>query len=302
MDIKLEHYRVFVSVAQTTSFSKAAAELFMTQSAVSQSIKNLENALGTTLFLRGSKGVQLTAEGHMLYEYADNALSLLENGCKQLERLRKLEAGELRIGVGDTISRYFLLPALERFHQKYPKIRLKIFNRVSRDTAELLKAGKIDLAFVNLPMQDETIESREILTIHDIFVAGDAFSFLKGRALSPGEIAALPLVLLESKSNSRRVVEDSFLKKGVALAPEIELGSHDLLLDFAKSNLGISCVIREFSQGYLKRNELFELTQAEPLPARHIGVCSLRGVSHGAAAEAFLKLLENLCPQEQDLL
>lgn len=292
MDIKLEHYRVFYYVAKNQSFSKAATELFMTQSAVSQSIKNLELTLGCTLFLRSSKGVELTSEGHVLYEYAANALSLLDTANSQLQKLKQLEMGELRIGVGDTISRYYLLPVLERFHRLYPKIKLRIINRVSRDTLSLLKAGKIDLAFVNLPIFDDSADIRAAMSIQDIFVAGSKFLYLKAQELSAQQVAALPLILLEEKSNSRNCMDEFFRSKGVTIIPEIELGSHDLLLDFAQSNLGISCVIREFSQQYLDSGRIFELKLKEALPPRNIGICTLKGVRIGPPAEKLLSLIE----------
>lgn len=289
--VKLEQYRVFHAVATHGSFSRAAQALFMTQSAVSQAIKNLELALSVRLFLRGTRETSLTAEGRVLFEYVASALELFETAEEKLLRLKGLELGELRIGVGDTISRYFLLPALERFHEEYPNIKLKIFNRVSRDTVSLLQAGKIDLAFVNLPIGDDTLVVRHSKAVHDIFVGGAKFEDLRGQAFSPQEIAELPLILLEEASNSRRSVDEFFRAQSVHIHPEIELGSHDLLLEFAKSNLGISCVIREFSEDYLQNGSVFELKLRSPIPPRRVAACTLSAASESIATEKFLALL-----------
>ena len=291
MNIHLEQYRVFAAVAEQQSFSRAAETLFMSQSAVSQAVKNLEMELGLNLFQRHSRGVRLSEEGRLLYEYVANALSLLETAEEQLAQIKQMDRGELRIGVSDTVSRYFLLPYLERFHERYPKIQLRIANRVSQDAVTMLKAGKLDLAFVNLPLEDEKVDIRPAMAVEDIFVAGPRFAHLRGRSLSLADIASLPLILLEEKSNSRNCLDAFFLSQGIRLQPEIELGAHDLLLDFAKGNLGISCVIREFSQGPLVAGEVFALELQTPLPKRHIGICTLKGVTLPIAAETFCQFL-----------
>jgi DNA-binding transcriptional LysR family regulator len=119
--IKLDSYRVFCLVAEHQSFSKAAKALYATQPAISQTIMNMENVLGTRLFTRTSKGVKLTTDGQLLYEYISSAINLIEVGEKKLAEARDLLYGEMKIGVGDTISRYYLLPYLEKFNQNSPQ-------------------------------------------------------------------------------------------------------------------------------------------------------------------------------------
>lgn len=292
MNTRLDGYRIFCAVAKHLNFSKAAEELFITQSAVSQSIKHLEEDLGTQLFLRGKKGISLTAEGEVLFDYVKNALSLLEKAENEMHRMQKLEQGELRIGVSDTLSRYLLLPYLEQFGRSYPMIHLSIVNRTSVQSLELLKQGKVDLAFVNLPLEDDAVEIRPYREIHDIFVAGGRFRFLQQGEISLEKLAKYPLIFLEKASNSRNSVEEFFLNKGIRLQPDIELGSHDLMLEFARINLGISCVTREFAKSYLDSGELFEIRTTEPLPSRHIGIATLKGVTLSAAGKVFLSLVE----------
>lgn len=289
--VKLELYRVFCEVAKQESLSKAAAALYMTQPAVSQSIAQLERELELRLFTRTSKGVILTNEGKLLYEYANSAINLIYKGEQKLEEWKNLSAGELKIGVGDTISRYFLLPYLEKFHRLYPKIKLKIMNKTTLELCALVKSGEIDIAICNLPIEDSALEIIKIMDIHDTFVCGDLYRNKLPKVLSLDELVNLPLILLEPKSNSRRYVEKFFLSKGISIKPEIELGSHDLLLEFAKINLGVSCVIREFSQEYLKKKELFEIKLTENIPKRNIGICFLKSVSLSPTSERFVQIL-----------
>ncbi|MEI2400806.1 LysR family transcriptional regulator, partial [Paenibacillus phytohabitans] len=117
---KLDLYNVFTVVAKNGSFSKAAKDLFMTQPAVSQSMMQLERELDIRLFNRTPKGVTLTNEGKLLFEYVHSAMNLLNVGEEMILEFKNLTKGELRIGVGDTISKYFLLSYLEIFHTEYP--------------------------------------------------------------------------------------------------------------------------------------------------------------------------------------
>lgn len=293
MSIKLDLYKIFCEVAKLGSFSKAAKSLYMTQPAVSQAIMQLESELEIRLFTRTPRGVVLTNEGEILFEYANSAINLINVGEKKIIESKNLMAGELRIGVGDTISRYFLLPFLEEFHSKYPKIKLKVINRTTLELTDLLKSGEVDMAICNLPVKDSTLEIMELMDIHDIFVCGEKYKDRISIPLSFNEIADLPLILLEPKSNSRLYVEKYMLSKGVKIEPEIELGSHDLLLEFARINLGISCVVKEFSKEYLKNKLIYEVKLCEEIPKRAIGVCFLKTVSLSPAATKFVQDLEN---------
>ena len=295
MDIRLELYRIFCTAAEQRSFSGAARELYITQSAVSQAIGQLEEQTGVALFLRSSKGVALSAEGEMLYEYVRSALGLISAAEEKLQRITALELGELRICAGDTASKYLLLPSLETFHAQFPQVKLSIINRTSSEGTRLLLDGQADIAFLNLPPKeselDPSLEVQLSFPIHDIFVAGERFSALKSQTLSLSELASLPLILLETKANSRKYVQTFFKEQGAVIQPDIELGSHELLLEFAGIGLGISCVIREFSQDYLTRGSVFELKTAPAIPPRTIGMCSLKGVSLSTAAREFGRII-----------
>ncbi len=292
MLVNLELYRVFCEVARSGSFSKAAEALYITQPAVSQSVGQLERQLGRRLFTRGRRGVSLTPEGEMLYGHISSALGIIATGEEKLERMRHLQAGELSIGAGDTISEHYLLPHLERFHSLYPDIRLKVINRTSGQAIELLRSGAIDLALANLPLELSGIDVTECMEVHDIFVASvRKFPHLRGRTLEHWELAQSHLVMLERLSSSRRYVDSFFLSGGVRLEPEIELGAHDLLLEFARIGLGVACVIEEFSSDYLESGELFALKLKNPVPSRSIGLCSLAGMLPSFAAERFKEML-----------
>ena len=153
MSVKLELYRVFKEVAEAGNITAAAQTLFISQSAVSQSIKQLEAELQTRLFARNSRGVTLTADGRMLYEYVRSAMGLLETGEEKLSQSRDLQMGHLTIGASDTVTSQFLLPYLDRFHRQYPAIHIQIISGRSHKVLGLLQSGKVDIAFASTPQE-----------------------------------------------------------------------------------------------------------------------------------------------------
>lgn len=291
MNIKLEQYKVFYTAAVCGSFSDAAKQLYITQSAVSQHIRTLEEELGVTLFARGRKGAKLTAYGELLFVYAKRSIEEIENAESLFSRMKTLNEGSIRIGAGDTITRHFLLEKLAKFHSTYPGIKIEIVNRVTEETLSLLYAGKVDIAFISMPIDLKKYNGMTIHktgTLHDIFIAGDKFSELKNKNLSMEEIASLPLVMLEPKSNTRKTVDEYFAKFDIKLNPEFELGSHDLLVDFASKNLGIACITEEFAPN-IRNSNIFNISTTFSLPERNIGICTLDRVS---PPPAVIKLCE----------
>lgn len=290
---KLDLYRVFNVVSQKHSISKAAEELYLTQSAVSQAINKLEKELEVSLFYRTSKGVVLTAEGKLLNEHINSAFGIIHAAEDKILEFKSLKTGQLRIGVGDTISRYYLLPYLESFHKRYPGIKLNILNGTTTEICEFIKSGKADVGLCNLPIQDDHLQFIPCKEIQDIFVCGEKYKELTTNPVSLEQLMEMPLIFLEKKSNSRMYVENYLKKKGVHLSPVFELGSHDLLAEFTKINLGISCVIKEFSKDYLDRGDLYEIPLEEEIPKRNIGICYLKNVPLSRAAQQFVENITN---------
>ncbi|MEG2597738.1 MAG: LysR family transcriptional regulator, partial [Oscillospiraceae bacterium] len=285
MNINLEWYRFFREVAKCTSFSEAAKELFVSQSAVSQAIAHLEQSLHTALFVRSGRGVTLTGDGKLLHDYVESALGMLDRGEEKLEERAKLLAGEVKIAAADTISRHFLLPYLDRFNSRHSSIKMQVINRTSFQSLALLKSGAVDFAFVNLPIKEEGICIVKCMDIHDIFVGGSKYERLSHAPISTLELIRYPLIMLEEISNSRKYVDQYFVDQGTPAEAEIELGSHDLLLEFAKIGLGLSCVVKEFSEEYLEKGALFEIPLKNPIKKRSMGMCFLKNVPMSFAAE-----------------
>ena len=292
MAVKLELYRVFKEVAETGNISLAAKNLYISQSAVSQSIKQLETALQARLFSRSPRGVTLTSEGQMLYEYVRSALSLLSTGEDKLSQAQQLLLGTLTIGASDTVTSLFLTTYLETFHRKHPGIRLKIVSGRSAKVLSLLKSGVVDIAFASSPSDKSNLLDFPCFETHSVFVAGSGYPCDFDHVYSLQEIAAFPLILLERKASSRVFLEQYFLKRGVTLTPEIELSSRSLLVDMAAIGLGVAGVTEEFVRRDLEKGSIRVLKTDFEIPSRTVDMCTLREVSPTAAASRFIEMVQ----------
>ena len=291
MAVKLELYRVFREVAETGNISMAAKNLYISQSAVSQSIKQLETALQARLFSRSPRGVSLTGEGQMLYQYVRSALSLLSTGEDKLSQAQQLLLGTLTIGASDTVTSWFLTPYLERFHREHPGIRLKIVSGRSAKVLSLLKSGVVDIAFASTPADPSSLMDWPCFQTHAVFVAGSGYDCDFNHVYTAAEMAEFPLILLERKASSRVFLEQTFLKYGVTLTPEIELSSRSLLVSLAKIGLGVAGVTLEFVQDALDAGDIRLLKTDFTIPARSVDMCTLRDVTPTAAASAFMEMV-----------
>ena len=290
MAVKLELYRVFKEVAETGNISLAAKNLYISQSAVSQSVKQLETALQARLFARSPRGVSLTWEGQMLYQYVRSALGLLATGEDKLSQAQQLLLGTLAIGASDTVTSFFLTPYLEAFHRQHPGIRLKIVSGRSAKVLSMLRSGAVDIAFASSP-SEPGLSTWSCFATHSVFVAGSGYDCDFDHVYTRQEIADFPLILLERKASSRVFLEQYFLQGGITLTPEIELSSRSLLVSLAKIGLGVAGVTLEFVQDALLSGDIRLLKTDFTIPSRSVDMCTLQDVSPTAAASAFMEMV-----------
>lgn len=292
MDINLELYRVFYYVVKSGSISKASQELFISQPAVSQSVRQLESKLGGQLFFRTPKGITLTPEGAVLYKYIEQGYNLFLLAESKFSEAINLDAGEIRIGASDMTLKYFLLPHLEEFHKRYPKVRIKVTNGPSPETVASLKNGLIDFGVVSLPLSDDSaIDVIDAMEIQDCFIANYRFGHLASKKIALTELSDYPVIMLEKNTSTRRYIDNFLSSNGVHIVPEIELATSDLLVQFARRGLGISCVVRNFAEIDLANGGLFELELSEKIPPRQIGIIKLKNTPLSAAAVKFIELI-----------
>lgn len=291
MAVNFELYNVFYVAANCGSLTKAAKNLFISQPALSQSIKQLEEQLGGRLFIRSSKGMKLTSEGKVVYDYVKQALILLDMAETKFSQLKKLTIGEINIGAGDSISKFFLMNHMVKFSDKYPDIKILIKNRTSDKTVHLLKQGKIDMGFVNLPIDDKNVEIKKCKEVVDCFICNKNYFKKINKALTPEELLDFPLVMLEKKSTSRRFVDAELNKFGLKIEPKIELCSIDLIVDAVKRGAGIGCVTKEYVQKELTKGDFYEVPLNFMMPKRNLGVITMKGAPLNFASQKFAEMV-----------
>ncbi|MEA5038932.1 MAG: LysR family transcriptional regulator [Clostridiaceae bacterium] len=293
MAVNLEWYRVFYQVARCGGITRAAQKLCITQPAVSQCVRQLEDALSCTLFLRTPKGVTLTDAGRALYDFVAPACQRIEAGEVHMLRLSGLEEGILSIGASDMTLEYYLLPHLQRFHTLWPGVRIHVTNAPTPDTMASLARGSLDCAAVSGPLEIEPwMEVTEALPLRDVFVAGPQFIHLKDRPLSAAEVCALPLICLEGNTSTRRALDQWARARNCLLRPEFELATSNLIVQFSLRGMGVGSVTDCFVQELLKTGALFELTLEDPPPVRHICLVTDRRSPPSAAAARLLSELK----------
>ncbi len=294
MDINYELYKVFYYVASSLSFSEASKKLYISQSAVSQSIKTLEKKLGHALFIRSTKRVQLTPSGSLLLKHIEPAMNLIARGESQLLDSGTLGLGQLHIGASDTICRYFLVPYLEEFHKKFPNVPIKVTNATSIKCVELLDQRKVDLIVTNSPnayLNHDYIQ-KTVATFHDVFIANPKNFDLMDKIISFQELKQYPIMMLSRQSTTSEFLHMLFIQHQLELVPDIELNSNDLLIDLARIGLGIAFV-PDFALSENSK-DLFVLKTKEQMPSRQLVAAANTAFPISASTEEFLKLLPRI--------
>lgn len=288
----LEYYKVFYYVAKHKSLTAAAGELAISQPAVSQSVRQLETSLGVKLFTRASKGVRLTKEGEMLYGYVTKGYEQIMLGEQKVRQMLNLDLGEIHIGASDMTLQYYLLPHLERFHEKYPGIKVVVTNAPTPETLRNLREGIIDFGVVSTPFDaGDEIQAIVVREIEDVFVAGRKFIPYKNRMLDLQELEHMPIICLEGETSSRSYIDNFLLQNHVEIKPEFELATSDMIVQFTLRNLGVGCVVRDFASEYLDSGQLFELRFNQIIPKRHFCVVTDARNPMSAAAQNLLELV-----------
>ena len=293
MSINFEYYKVFYYVAQCGSISGAAHKLFISQPAVSQAVKQLESSLGSMLFYRTPKGVKLTTEGDALYSYIAQGCDYFLQAESMFKDMLSLQSGEIRIGASDMTLQFCLLPYLEKFHQEYPHIKIKVTNAPTPETIENLKNGDIDFGVVTSPFpQGKWLEVQDVRYVQDIFVAGKKFQHLKYKTVRLGELSSYPLIMLEGNTSTRRFIDDFMSFNGQRIVPEFELATSELIVKFASKGMGVGCVVKDFAEESLMNGQLFELNLETPIPTRKMCIITHSKIPVCAAGKKLLMMIE----------
>lgn len=291
--VNLELYRVFYTVAKCGSLTRAAEELFISQPAVSQAIKQLEGQLDTPLFNRTHRGMELSEQGgKQIFDIVERALGQLETAENKLKEINQTATGTIRISASDTIFSYVLIDKIAEYHTKFPSVKLNLVNCITTETLDLLKNNKCDIAFLNLPIEDRDINlTSVVMPLHDIFVANENYAELSKEVQPLNSMHDYPLLMLDMSTVTRKAIIQFSHSIGVHLHPEIECGSLELLIQLAKNGVGIACAPREYVRRELNEEKsLVEIRTDPPLPARAVGIAFPKNQPLSYAVKEFFKM------------
>lgn len=294
MEQNLSTYRIFFEVAKQGNISKAAESLYISQPAISKTIVRLEDNLNVKLFKRNSRGVSLTEEGEVLFRHVQEAIHHIEEAENALQKMKDYHIGHLDIGASTTLCRYILLPYLKKFMEEFPNIQINLKNQDSAKNIQVLEAQDIDIALVAIPKHlspnQKVILGQEV---EDIFVASPKYienlKALHGNNFSLFQNATV--MLMDDKNVSRHYIDMYIRENQLDFKQVIALNTMDLLIDFAKIDMGISCVIRSFVEKDLENGSLVQIDIAPPIPRRKIGFM-YHANNCSKSLESFISFLE----------
>lgn len=289
MNVDLELYKIFYVVAKNKNMTKASEELFISQPAISQAIKKLEEQLGGTLFIRSNKGMELTSEGRMFFTYVTGALELIRNAENEFTAFKELSKGEVKIGISTTLTKLLLMDTIQQFHQDFPNIDIKITNDLTSDLLLDLQKGRLDFViFAEGDQKENNLSLEKITTLKEGFLYHP--DFFTDTISSFEQLNQYPLILQKKESNSRKHLDNLMLQKNLVLHEKMEVVSQDLVIAFTNAGLGIGYTFVSLAQ----RNfpDLKELSINQEIPKIDVYLATNKSIHLPFASTTFITYLK----------
>lgn len=289
----LEQLRHFHTVAETGSFTRASRELLLTQPAVSNQIRKLEEDLGQKLFERQGRGVQLTRAGEILYAHTRKIFQQLREAEGILEDLKSLETGNLSLGTVDVISIYVLPKIFRDFHEKYPRVEISIEVDNSTNISRGVLEGEFDLGFVTLPVEDKSLVSIPIYQDRMLVIAPTGHPLADKKIVSLADLEQTTLIIYKKGSVTRKIIEGIFEKEGRTLMPDMEIDRPEAMKRLVEAGLGVSILPEMSVVRELKEGALISLQTGKIHFERELGLIYRKGQFFSPSAAAFLEILKS---------
>ena len=275
MENNLNLYYIFYTVALHKNISGAAKELYISQPAISKAISKLEQSLDVILFHRSSRGVTLTMEGELLFTQVQTAFSAIRHGEEQLKKVNELGISQISIGVSITLCKYVLLPYLQQFVKDNPHIKVTITCHPTMETLRDIDNSVTDIGVVGIPSLPNGLTYIPFREIQDTFVTTDRY--LENLKIRVGNdrkaiLNNATFMMLNKENISRKYVDMYLSSHQITMDNIIEINTMDLLIELAKIDLGIACVIKDFVKDELDDHSLTEVSLGRAIPKRKLGL------------------------------
>ncbi len=293
MDLALGQLRALEAVTRHGSFSRAAAELGLTQPAVSMQVRQLEERLGAPLVERAGKRAFATPAGEIMLAHAARAFLELEAGVARVSELRGIVAGRIRLGTSASISIYLLPPLFRRFRARYPAAELVVVTGNASEIARAVVTSDLDLGIVSLPVRGRELDVEPFYRDELVAIAPPRREWRRKRRIGPDELAKQPLILFERGATLRRVIDEWFHAAGVAPSELMEMGNTEAIKKLVQAGLGLSVTSWFAAKSEARRGKLAALALEPPL-FRPIGIIARRDKTRTPALDAFRTALTDL--------
>lgn len=289
-----DYYKIFYCVGKHKNITKAAAELYSSQPAVTRVIQNLESELGCKLFIRNKSGVEFTHEGQLLYEYVSVACRQLIRGEEELSRAVGVDGGIIYIGATVTALHCYLFGIMDEYRIKFPNVKVKIWTGSSDKTIDSLKNGTVDLAFVTTPFSGRRdLSATGIRSFRDILIAGNRFKDAPREGFDLNDLKKYPFICLAKGMQQRQFIDRILEERNVNALPDIEPDSADLIVPMVEHNWGLAFCPEGMAQSAISDGRVFEIKLAEELPKRQVCVISDPSHPQSRAARELLRLIKS---------
>ena len=264
-------YKIFLYLYEEKSISKTANKLYVSQPAISYSLKELENQLGYTLFYRNSKGIEPTEEAKELYGYISTAFNIMNEAEDHLKKLNNLSIGSIKIGISSQLGMFYLSNYMVKFKKKYPGIKFEVISKPKEEMLEMLENRKIDLIIDTLPITSKKNLKKVILTkLNNCFVYNK--NLIKNIKLDSLEDLTKCELILPSYNTSIRSKLDEYMEsKNIKLNPKVEADTSEMILELVKDGLGIGYLISDFIENQSDSSEYEIITFDNELP--EVDIC-----------------------------
>jgi len=287
-----ECYMIFYITAKHKNMTAAAAELYLSQPTVSRSIRELEDHLGCTLFIRSKKGVELTSEGELLYRHVETAYQHLESAEQKLKQYKDLGSGTIQIGATEMTMQYFLQPYLDSFQTDHPGVSVRLSLGAPETLYTRLKSGTIDLALLPYPLTvDETVCLTPLQEYDNVLIAGEKFRHLTKQPHHMSDLAGEPFILLPPGTAVRMGTEKYFSDNHVSVNPVCEASTMQMIISLVQSGMGIGFVPELYVREELRKETIFQVDLIERLPVQQVCLCTSRIYPQSAACKKMTNFL-----------
>ena len=243
IEYDLNLLKIFYTVVKENSITKASKKLYISQPAVSQSIKKLEDELGGILFYRSNKGIKITEEGKIFFDYVKNSFDFLERGNDSFLSYKNLNNGVINIGIPTILTKLVLIDALTNFAKDFPNVKVNIINEASPKLVDGLKKGLYDFVIINKAENSEGLKEKLLQDLKLCFVYNpDFYNF---STLKLQDMDTLPLILQNKESHTRKLFDNFLEQHDVIVKPKYEVASQELVKFMAQKGFGVGLVFGE---------------------------------------------------------